>query len=83
MDTTNRIDRRTCGLLLLGLVSVSDVATSALSDGEHPPYTLAALGCVVGLTFVLVVRALRDANRGLRLQVAGRIASAVSAMRAF
>lgn len=75
--------RRT-GLVVLGLLSVGDVATIAFTDGEHPPYAVAVLALVLGLvSLVLVVQALRDPSRSLRLLIGLRVLSAVAALPAF
>lgn len=75
---------RRAGLLLLGLVSLGDVATILVTDGETPPYAVAALALVLGLgSLWLVVRALRDLEGSLRLLIGLRVLSAVSAVPAF
>lgn len=72
------------GLLLLGLLSLGDFAILLLTDGETPPYAVAALGAVLGsISLYLVVRALRDPERPVRLLVGLRILSAVTALPAF
>jgi peptidoglycan/LPS O-acetylase OafA/YrhL len=75
--------RRT-GLLVLGLVSLGDVATIFVTDGDTPPYAVAALALVLGLASLwLVVSALRDPHRPLRLLIGLRVLSAVTAVPAF
>lgn len=75
---------RRVGLVILGLLSLGDVATLALTDGDHPPYAIAALGAALGLvSLVLVVGAFRDPARSLRLLIGLRILSAVTALPAF
>jgi hypothetical protein len=75
---------RRVGLVLLGLLSVGDIATLALTDGDHPPYAIAALGALLGVvSLVLVVQAYRDPARPLRLLVGLRVLSAVTALPAF
>lgn len=37
------------GLILLGLLSVGDLVVLALTDGEHPPYAVAALSAALGV----------------------------------
>lgn len=72
------------GLLVLGVLSVGDVAGLALTDGKTPPYAVAALGAALGLLSIyLIVRAWRDPASPLRLLVALRILSAVTALPAF
>ncbi len=72
------------GLVVLALLSVGDVAGLALTDGEHPPYAVAALGAVLGLvSLVLVAQVWRgDASR-LRPLVVLRVLSALTALPAF
>lgn len=75
---------RTAGLLLLGLLSLGDVALLALTDGESPPYAVAAVAAVLGLASLgLVVRALRDPAAPVRLLVGLRLLSVVLALPAF
>ena len=76
-------DRRT-GLVVLGLLSLADVATLPLTDGEHPPYPVAALATLLGIvSLVLVVQAFRDPSRPLRLLIGLRVLSALTAVPAF
>lgn len=80
----DRTPAQRAGLGLLGLLSLADVAGLALTDGEHPPIAIAALGAVLGvLSLYLIVRALRDSAYPLRLLVGLRILSAVTALPAF
>ncbi|MEO6512807.1 MAG: hypothetical protein ABIO16_17545 [Nocardioides sp.] len=75
---------RRSGLVILGLLSLGDIAALPLTDGETPPYAGAALASLLGLaSLVLVVRALRDPDRPLRLLVGLRVLSAVTALPAF
>jgi hypothetical protein len=75
---------RHAGLVILGLLSLADVATLPLTDGEHPPYPIAALATLLGIvSFVLVVQALRDPSHPLRLLIGLRILSALTALPAF
>jgi hypothetical protein len=75
---------RRAGLLILGLLSLADVATLPLTDGEHPPYPIAALATVLGIvSLALVVKALRDPSCSLRLLIGLRIVSAVTVLPAF
>lgn len=75
---------RRAGLAILGLLSLADVATLPLTDGEHPPYPVAALATVLGIvSLVLIVQALRDPLRSLGLLIGLRVMSAVTALPAF
>lgn len=81
MDT-NTIRR--VGLLVLAVPSLADILTLPLSDGEHPPYSIAVLATVLGVLSVgLVVRALRDPSSPVGLLVGLRVLSAVTALPAF
>ena len=74
---------RRAGLTILGLLSLGDVATLPLTDGEHPPYPVAALATVLGIvSLVLVVQAFRDPLRSLSLLIGLRVLSAVTALPA-
>lgn len=74
---------RRAGLTILGLLSLGDVATLPLTDGEHPPYPVAALATVLGIvSLVLIVQAFRDPSRSLRLLIGLRVLSAVTALPA-
>ena len=84
MTNTSRSTGRRIGLLIFGLLSVGDIATLALTDGETPPYAVAAVAALLGLvSLVLVVRAYRDPSRPLRLLIGLRVLSAVTALPAF
>jgi hypothetical protein len=75
---------RRIGLSLFGLLSLGDIATIFLTDGDNPPYAVAAVAAVLGLvSLVLVVQAWRDRSRPLRLLTGLRVLSAVSATPAF
>jgi len=80
----NTSPARRAGLVILGLLSVADVATLPLTDGDHPPYAIASLATLLGIaSLVLVVKALRDPSRSLRLLIGLRILSALTALPAF
>ena len=75
---------RTIGLVLLGLLSLGDVALIAVTDGESPPYAVAVVAALLGLLSLwLVVRALRDPAAPVRLLIGLRVLSAVLALPAF
>lgn len=72
------------GLILLGLLSVGDLAGLALTDGEHPPYAVAALGAALGLgSLYFVAKAWQGSRAALRPLFAMRIVSALTAVPAF
>ena len=80
----NNQSRRRAGLLLLGALSIGDMAALLLTDGESPPYEVAALVTLLGLvSLVLVIRALSDPSRPVRLLIGLRALSAVAALPAF
>lgn len=75
---------RTAGLVLLGLLSLGDIALIALTDGETPPYAVAAVAAGLGLLSLwLVVRALRNPDAPVRLLIGLRVLSAILALPAF
>ena len=80
----NHQSSRRAGLLLLGVLSIGDLAALLLTDGQSPPYEVAALVTLLGLvSLVLVIRALGDPSRPVRLLIVLRALSAVSALPAF
>ena len=84
MTTTSGTTARRIGLAVLGLLSLGDLATPVLTDGETPPYAVAAVVALLGLvSLVLVVQAYRDLGRPLRLLIGLRVLSAVAALPAF
>ena len=75
---------RRAGLAILGLLSLADTSALLLTDGNTPPYAIAALATALGLvSLVLVVRAFQDSSRPIRLLVGLRVISAVTALPAF
>ena len=71
---------------MLALLSVNDIAGLALTDGKHPPRSIAAIGAALGVaSLVLIVRAWRGEGgpNGLRALVVLRVVSAVTALPAF
>ncbi|RZT86064.1 hypothetical protein EV383_2952 [Pseudonocardia sediminis] len=72
------------GLLLLGLLSLVDVAGILLTDGEHPPIAIAAIGTAIGVVSLALLwfawRGHRGATIGLVLL---RLVSAATAVPAF
>jgi hypothetical protein len=73
------------GLVLLGLLSLADALGLLLTDGEHPPVEVAAIGTVLGvLSLVLVVMAWRRPRPGVLVGlVVLRVLSAATAVPAF
>lgn len=72
------------GLVLLGLLSVGDLAGPLLTDGEHPPMSIALIGSALGLvSLVLVGFAWRGARRAVVPLIVLRVLSALSAVPAF
>lgn len=82
--THSTMTTRRLGLVIFGLLSLGDIATLALTDGESPPYAVAALAALLGaVSLVLVIQAYRDPGRPLRLLIGLRVLSAVTAFPAF
>lgn len=74
----------TAGLILLGLLSLTDAVGLLLTDGEHPPLVINVIGTVLGVaSLVLVVAAWRGARMALGWLVGLRVLSAVTAVPAF
>ncbi len=72
------------GLILLGLLSVGDIVGLALTDGEHPPYAVAAVGAALGVgSLYFVAKGWQGSRAALRPLFALRIASALTAVPAF
>jgi hypothetical protein len=72
------------GLVVLGLLSLGDLASPLLTDGEHPPMSIALIGSALGLaSLVLVVAAWRGARRAVVPLLVLRVVSALSAVPAF
>jgi hypothetical protein len=72
------------GLILFGLLSIGDLAGPLLTDGEHPPMSIALIGAVLGLiSLVLVVLAWRGERRAVVPLIVLRVLSAASALPAF
>jgi hypothetical protein len=72
------------GLAIFGLLSVADVIGLVATDGEHPPYAIAAIGAVLGLVSLwLVVRIWRGDWRGIFPLLGLRVLSALTAVPAF
>jgi hypothetical protein len=82
--THTGITARRLGLMIFGLLSLGDIATLALTDGDTPPYAVAAVAALLGLvSLVLAVHAFRDPTRPLSLLIGLRVLSAITALPAF
>jgi hypothetical protein len=81
-DTSGSTARR-IGLVIFGILSLGDIATLAFTDGETPPYAVAAVAALLGLVSLgLAVQAFRDPSKPLRLLIGLRVLSAVTALPA-
>lgn len=72
------------GFVLLGLLAVADLAELALTDGKHPPYSIAAISAALGVvSLVCLLPAWRGSAPALRILAACRAVSALAAVPAF
>ena len=72
------------GLAVFGLLSLGDLAAPLLTDGEHPPMSIALIASALGLvSLVLVIAAWRGARRAVVPLIVLRVVSALSAVPAF
>jgi hypothetical protein len=72
------------GLVLLGLLALADVSTPFVTDGDHPPMSIAIGSAVVGLiSLVLVGFVWRGKRWALAPLITLRLASALLAVPAF
>ena len=72
------------GLVLFAILSLADIADLALTDGKHPPYSIAAIGAALGLaSLACLVPAWRGNVTMTRVLAVLRIVSALSAVPAF
>lgn len=75
---------RTSGLFIYGVLSLIDIADLAVTDGKHPPYSVAVAGAVLGLaSLVLIGLVHRGRRRAIAPLVVLRTISALSAAPAF
>lgn len=80
----NRTRSVLTGLVLLGLLSLTDVVGILLTDGETPPIEVAAVGSVLGvISLVLLALAWRGSRAALVALVVLRLLSALTAVPAF
>ena len=79
MSTAYRV-----GLVLLGVISLGDLAAPLLTDGQTPPMFIALIGSALGLvSLVLVVLAWRGRVAAAIGLVVLRLLSALTAVPAF
>jgi hypothetical protein len=76
--------RRTSGLAILACLSLVDVAGPLMTDGEHPPMSVALAGTAIGLLSLAAISYVaRGSRRAVGLLVVLRVVSAASAVPAF
>jgi hypothetical protein len=72
------------GLIVLGLLSLVDLAGPLFTDGQHPPMAIALIGAGLGLiSIILVVLAWRGRVAAAITLVLVRLLSALTAVPAF
>lgn len=72
------------GLVVLGVLAAADLAMPLLTDGDHPPMSIALIAAALGVASVaMIVSARRGARRAVRTLVALRAVSAAMAVPAF
>ncbi|MET8762388.1 hypothetical protein [Lentzea sp. NPDC004782] len=72
------------GLLVLGLLSVTDLLLPLLTDGQSPPMAIALVSAALGLAgLVLLISAWRGAQRAILPLIVLRAVSAATALPAF
>ncbi|MET1008197.1 MAG: hypothetical protein ABWX96_21785 [Propionibacteriaceae bacterium] len=72
------------GLIVLGVLSLADLASPLLTDGQHPPMSIALIGSAAGLvSLVLLVLAWRGQRPAALALVVVRVLSALAAVPAF
>jgi hypothetical protein len=72
------------GLVVLGLLSVGDLAAPLLTDGQTPPMSIALIGAGLGLvSLILIVLAWRGRVAAAVGAVVVRLLSALTAVPAF
>ncbi len=75
---------RTTGLVVLAVLSLVDIVDLAVTDGEHPPYSIAIAGAVLGFgSLILVACTWRGRRWAVAPLVVLRSLSALSAVPAF
>jgi hypothetical protein len=79
----NRTRTVATGLVIAGLLGLSDIVSLPFSDGEHPPWVIAIAGAVLGLiTVVGVGFAWRGSRGGAVAAIVTRLLSALTAVPA-
>ena len=72
------------GLIILGVLSLGDLAAPLLTDGEHPPMFIALIGAAIGaISIVLLILAWRGRTAAAIALVVVRLLSALTAVPAF
>jgi O-antigen/teichoic acid export membrane protein len=72
------------GLVILGVLSLVDVAGPLMTDGDHPPMSIAIVGSALGVaSLVCVVLAWRGDSRAVLPLAVLRLLSALTAVPAF
>jgi hypothetical protein len=72
------------GLIILGVLSVADLASPLITDGQHPPMFIALIGSAFGvISIVLSILAWRGRPAAAIALVAVRLLSALTAVPAF
>ena len=72
------------GLIILGALSLGDLAAPLLTDGEHPPMFIALIGAAIGaISIVLLIFAWRGRTPVAIALVVVRLLSALTAVPAF
>lgn len=74
----------TAGLVVLGLLSVGDLLTPAITDGETPPMFIALIAAALGAVSLACIFGVRKGSRPALIGLlATRALSALSAVPAF
>ena len=72
------------GLIILGVLSVADLASPLITDGQHPPMFIALIGSAFGvISIVLSILAWRGRQAAAVALIAVRLLSALTAVPAF
>jgi uncharacterized membrane protein len=72
------------GLVLLGVLSLADLAGPLTTDGDHPPMWVALVGAALGVaSLACVIAAWRGSGRAVLPLVVLRLVSALTAVPAF